>query len=76
MLPVPRRLGGRRPYSSLEGEIELLLIQRQGFYAAAEEMALEHERLIASLKSRHYDTARDAFQVHWEDLQTRLLDRR
>lgn len=65
-----------RTYSSLEGEIELLLIQRQGFYAAAEDMALEHERLIDSLKSRHYGTARDAFQEHWEDLQTRLLDRR
>lgn len=66
----------QRTYSSLEGEIELLLIQRQDFYATAEEMALEHERLIGSLKSRHYDTARDAFQEHWEDLQTRLLDQR
>ncbi|WP_126975321.1 GntR family transcriptional regulator [Frigidibacter oleivorans] len=66
----------KRTYSGLEGEIELLLIQRQGFYAAAEDMALEHERLIDSLKSRHYGTARDAFQEHWEDLQTRLLDQR
>jgi DNA-binding GntR family transcriptional regulator len=39
-------------------------------------MAEEHERLINSLRSRHYDTARDAFQEHWEDLQIKLLDQR
>jgi DNA-binding GntR family transcriptional regulator len=66
----------KRTYSGLEGEIELLLIQRQGFYATAGEMAQEHERLIGALKSRHHATARDAFQEHWEDLQTRLLDQR
>lgn len=63
----------KRAYSNLEGEIELLLVQRQAFYGTAEEMALEHERLIGSLRSRHYDTARDAFKEHWEDLQIKLL---
>lgn len=63
----------KRSYAGLEGEIELLLVQRQGFYGTAEEMAEEHERLINSLKSRHYDTAREAFQEHWEDLQIKLL---
>ncbi|OAP49673.1 GntR family transcriptional regulator [Sinorhizobium saheli] len=66
----------KRTYSDLEGEIELLLAQRQDFYATAEEMAEEHERLINSLRSRHYDTAREAFQEHWEDLQIKLLDQR
>lgn len=66
----------KRTYAGLEGEIELLLVQRQGFYGTAAEMAEEHERLIISLKSRHYDTARDAFQEHWEDLQIKLLDQR
>ncbi len=65
-----------RAYANLEGEIELLLIQRQAFYGTAEEMAIEHERLIRSLKSRHFDTARDAFKEHWEDLQIKLLDQR
>jgi DNA-binding GntR family transcriptional regulator len=65
-----------RAYSNLEGEIELLLIQRQAFYGTAEEMALEHERLIKSLRSRHFDTAREAFKEHWEDLQIKLLDQR
>lgn len=65
-----------RAYANLEGEIELLLIQRQAFYGTAEEMAIEHERLIKSLKSRHFDTARDAFKEHWEDLQIKLLDQR
>ncbi|MBB4320462.1 DNA-binding GntR family transcriptional regulator [Agrobacterium tumefaciens] len=63
----------KRTYSDLEGEIELLLGQRQDFYGTAEEMAEEHERLISSLRSRHYDTAREAFQEHWQDLQTKLL---
>lgn len=63
----------KRTYSDLEGEIELLLAQRQDFYGTAEEMAEEHERLISSLRSRHYDTAREAFQEHWHDLQTKLL---
>lgn len=66
----------KRAYSNLEGEIELLLVQRQAYYGTAEEMALEHERLIGSLRSRHYDTARDAFREHWEDLQVKLLDPR
>jgi DNA-binding GntR family transcriptional regulator len=66
----------KRTYAGLEGEIELLLVQRQDFYGTAEEMAEEHERLINSLKSRHYDTAREAFQEHWEDLQIKLLDPR
>lgn len=65
-----------RAYSNLEGEIELLLAQRQAFYGTAEEMALEHERLVKSLKSRHFDTAREAFKEHWEDLQIKLLDPR
>jgi DNA-binding GntR family transcriptional regulator len=66
----------KRAYSSLEGEIELLLVQRQAFYGTAEEMALEHERLVKSLRSRHFDTAREAFKEHWEDLQIKLLDQR
>lgn len=66
----------KRTYAGLEGEIELLLVQRQGFYGTAEEMADEHKRLINSLKSRHYDTAHDAFQEHWEDLQIKLLNPR
>lgn len=66
----------KRTYSSLEGEIELLLVQRQDFYGTAEEMAEEHERLIKSLRSRHYDRAREAFKEHWEDLQIKLLDQR
>ena len=45
-------------------------------YGTAEEMALEHERLIKSLRSRHFDTAREAFKEHWEDLQIKLLDQR
>ena len=65
-----------RTYAALEGEIELLLVQRQDFYSTAEEMALEHERLINSLRSRHYDTARETFKEHWEDLQIKLLDPR
>ncbi|WP_245446627.1 GntR family transcriptional regulator [Neorhizobium sp. T25_27] len=66
----------KRTYSGLEGEIELLLVQRQDFYTTADEMAEEHERLISSLRSRHYDTAREAFREHWEDLQIKLLDQR
>ncbi|WP_244488250.1 FCD domain-containing protein [Devosia sp. Root436] len=66
----------KRTYSGLEGEIELLLAQRQDFYGTPEEMAEEHERMITSLRSRHYDTARDAFKEHWEDLQIKLLDQR
>jgi DNA-binding GntR family transcriptional regulator len=66
----------KRTYSDLEGEIELLLAQRQDFYGTAEEMAEEHERLISSLRSRHYDTAREVFQEHWQDLQIKLLDNR
>lgn len=65
-----------RTYAALEGEIELLLVQRQDFYGTAEEMALEHERLISSLGSRHYDSARVAFREHWDDLQIKLLDPR
>ncbi|MBE0578726.1 GntR family transcriptional regulator [Devosia sp.] len=65
-----------RTYSGLEGEIELLLVQRQDFYGTAEEMASEHERLISSLRSRHYETARVAFTEHWADLQIKLLDPR
>lgn len=65
-----------RAYANLEGEIELLLIQRQTFYGTAEEMAREHERLVQSLRSRHFDTAREAFKEHWEDLQIKLLDQR
>lgn len=65
-----------RTYAALEGEIELLLVQRQDFYGTSEEMALEHERLINSLRSRHYETAREAFREHWDDLQIKLLDQR
>jgi len=63
----------KRTYAALESEIELLLLQRQDFYAAAEEMVEEHERLIASLRSRHYPIARKAFEEHWEDLKDKLL---
>jgi len=63
----------KRMYSMVESEIELLLVQRQSFYSDAEEMAEEHERLITSLRSRHYDKAREAFLEHWQDLQVKLL---
>jgi DNA-binding GntR family transcriptional regulator len=63
----------RRMYATLESEIELLLVQRQDFYSEPGEMAEEHERLIHSLRGRHYERARAAFEEHWTDLQTKLL---
>lgn len=63
----------RRTYATLESEIELLLVQRLDFYSEPGEMAEEHERLINSLRSRHYEKARAAFEEHWTDLQTKLL---
>ena len=60
-------------YHVLESEIELLLTQRQSFYADPAEMAEEHERLIDSLRGRHYERARAAFMEHWADLETKLL---
>jgi DNA-binding GntR family transcriptional regulator len=65
----------KRSYDSLESEIGLLLVQRQTFYSNASQMADEHDRLIDSLRSRHYETARAAFLEHWNDLQLKLLSR-
>jgi len=66
----------KRSYDSLESEIGLLLIQRQTFYSDASQMTDEHDRLVDSLRSRHYETARAAFLEHWNDLQIKLLDQR
>lgn len=63
----------KRSYAILESEIELLLVQRQDFYGDATEMADEHEKLISSLRTRHFETARAAFLEHWNDLQEKLL---
>ncbi|WP_336749685.1 GntR family transcriptional regulator [Pantoea vagans] len=62
-----------RSYSVLESEIELLLVQRQFHYTDPNEIIAEHEHLIACLKTRDFETARDAFVEHWEDLRTKLL---
>lgn len=62
-----------RVYAGLEGEIELLMSQRQGFYSTAAEMAQEHSQLLHKLQSRHLPTARTAFEEHWNDLQTKML---
>lgn len=63
----------QQSYAVLEGEIELLLVQRQAFYSDAREMVEEHEQLIKALRSRVFETARDAFVEHWEDLRIKLL---
>lgn len=63
-----------RVYAGLEGEIELLLVQRQGLYSTPAEMAKEHRALLDSLRSRHLPTARTAFEEHWNDLQLKLLE--
>lgn len=65
----------KNSYSILESEIELLLVQRQDFYENPKEMADEHTKLINSLKTRHFETARSAFLEHWSDLQIKLLGR-
>lgn len=63
----------QRSYDVLEGEIELLLVQRQSFYEDPKEMYEEHKVLIESLRSRDFETARDAFVEHWDDLRIKLL---
>ena len=63
----------QRSYDVLEGEISLLLIQRQALYQHPKELFEEHDVLIKSLKSRDFETARDAFVEHWEDLRIKLL---
>lgn len=63
----------QRSYDVLEGEIELLLVQRQALYEDPKEMFEEHELLIESLRSRDFETARDAFVEHWDDLRVKLL---
>ncbi|QGY32937.1 GntR family transcriptional regulator [Pantoea cypripedii] len=62
-----------RSYSVLESEIELLLVQRQFHYTDPNEIISEHEHLIACLRTRDFETARDAFVEHWEDLRIKLL---
>ena len=57
----------------LECEIELLLVQRQEFYEDPKTIVREHEHLIACMKSRDFETARDAFLEHWDDLRIKLL---
>lgn len=63
-------------YIALEAEIELLLTQRQGFYLDPGQMYDEHRDLIDSLKSRVVTVAIEAFQIHWNDLQIKLLKHR
>ena len=62
-----------RCYEMLECEIELLLVQRQEFYEDPKTIVREHEHLIACMKSRDFETARDAFLEHWDDLRIKLL---
>nr|WP_249213606.1 GntR family transcriptional regulator [Tatumella sp. JGM118] len=63
----------QKSYSVLEGEIELLMVQRNAFYENSKELVAEHEHLIRCLETRVYDIARDAFVEHWEDLSKKLL---
>lgn len=63
----------QRCYEMLEGEIELLLVQRQEYYDDPQTIVREHEHLIACMKSRDFETARDAFLEHWDDLRIKLL---
>lgn len=63
----------QRCYEMLECEIELLLVQRQDHYEDSQAIVSEHEHLIACLKTRDFETARDAFFEHWDDLRIKLL---
>lgn len=63
-----------RGYVALEVEIELLLTQRQGFYLDIGQMYDEHKDLIDGIKSRVTSIAIQAFQLHWVDLQNKLLN--
>ncbi len=63
----------QRSYAMLESEIELLLVLQQPCYEDPKEIVSDHERLIECLRSRDFETARDAFVEHWEDLSTKLL---
>jgi DNA-binding GntR family transcriptional regulator len=63
----------QRCYDMLECEIELLLVQRQDYYDDPKTIVHEHEHLIACMKSRDFETARDAFLEHWDDLRIKLL---
>lgn len=63
-------------YVAIEVELELLLTQRQGFYHDPGQMYEEHRELIVGLKSRVADVALKAFQIHWSDLQSKLLSPR
>lgn len=64
----------QRSYHVLESEIELLLTQRQGFYSEPRQMYDEHRELIDSLKSRRAGVAKEAFRLHWIDLQNKILE--
>jgi len=63
----------QRSYDVLEGEIELLLVQRQAFYHDPHDMVDEHEELLDAMRSRDFETARSAFEEHWDDLRGKLL---
>jgi DNA-binding GntR family transcriptional regulator len=63
----------QRSYDVLEGEIELLLLQRQAYYHEPKDMVDEHEELLDALRSRDFETARAAFEQHWNDLRIKLL---
>lgn len=63
----------QRSYEAIESEIELLLVQRQHCYDNPREIVREHEHLIACLKTRDLEVARDAFLEHWDDLRIKLL---
>ncbi|AQH05436.1 GntR family transcriptional regulator (plasmid) [Burkholderia sp. KK1] len=63
----------QRCYEMLECEIELLLVQRQDYYDDPQTIVREHEHLIACMKTRDFETARDAFLEHWDDLRVKLL---
>ncbi|KAF1065610.1 GntR family transcriptional regulator (plasmid) [Burkholderia gladioli] len=63
----------QRCYDMLEAEIELLLVQRQDHYDDPQTIVREHEHLIACMKSRDFETARDAFLEHWDDLRIKLI---
>mgnify|MGYP003583701314 CR=1 FL=1 len=63
----------QRSYDILEGEIELLLVQRQAYYHDPHDMVDEHEDLLDAMRSRDFETARSAFEEHWEDLRIKLL---
>ncbi|WP_197328520.1 GntR family transcriptional regulator [Ralstonia syzygii] len=66
----------QRSYDVLEGEIELLLLQRQAYCHAPKDMVDEHEQLLDAIRSRDFETARTAFEEHWDDLCVKLLRNR